>query len=65
MVGHQIVVSKNKALRRVRGIGNLGGFSAEHIVGRSCCLKGHGTDSMTSRELKLHRNEHAVRSRPT
>ena len=65
MVGHQIVVSKNKALRRVRGIANLSGFSAELIVRRSCCWKGHSTDSRTSRELKLRRNEHAVRRRPT
>ena len=41
MVGHQIVVSKNKAPRRVRGIANLSGFSAELMVRRSCCWKGH------------------------
>lgn len=43
MVGHQIVVSrpycsKNGALWRMRRIGQLSGFSAEHIEGRSYCL---------------------------
>ena len=70
MVGHQIVVSrpycsKKRALRRMREIGQLSGLSAEEIVRRSCCLKGDRKDSMTSKELKLHRNEHAVRGRPT
>ena len=70
MVGHQIVVSrpycsKNRALQRMRGIGQLSGLSAEEIVRRSCCLKCHRKDSMTSKELKLHRNEQAVRGRPT
>ena len=43
----------------------LSGLSAEYIVRRSCCLKCHRKDTMTSKELKLHRNEHAVRGRPT
>ena len=69
MVGHQIVVSrpycsKNRALRRMRGIGQLTGLSAEDAVRRSC-LKGDRKDSMASKELKLHRNEHAVRLRLT
>ena len=42
---------------------DLSGLSAKDIVRRSCCLKGYSLDSMTSKELKLHRNEHAVRSR--
>ena len=70
MVGHQIVASgpyclKNEALRHMRKVGILSGLSAEHIVMRSCCLKGYSMDSLTSKELKSHRNEHAVRGRPT
>ena len=43
MVGHQIVVSrpycsKSGALWRMRRIGQLSGFSAERIEGRSYCL---------------------------
>ena len=70
MVGHQIVASgpyclKNEALRHMRKVGILSGLSAEHIVMRSCCLKGYSMDSLTSKELKSRRNEHAVRGRPT
>ena len=53
------------ALERTRRVGERSHI-AEHMESRSCCLKVYcSTDSMTSRELKSHRNEHPVRGRPT
>ena len=51
------------ALNRTRRVGFSALHIAENKIRGSFHLKGYGTDSMTSRELKSHRNEHAVRGR--
>ena len=51
------------ALNRTRRVGLSALHIAENKIRGSFHLKGYGTDSMTSRELKSHRNEHAVRGR--
>lgn len=53
------------ALNRTRRVGLSALHIAENKIRGSFHLKGYGTDSMTSRELKSHRNEHAVRGRST
>ena len=53
------------ALNRTRRVGLSALHIAENKIRGSFRLKGYGTDSMTSRELKSHRNEHAVRGRST
>ena len=53
------------ALNRTRRVGLSALHIAENMIRGSFRLKGYGTDSMTSRELKSHRNEHAVRGRST
>lgn len=53
------------ALNRTRRVGLSALHIAENKIRGSFHLKGYGTDSMTSRELKSHRNEHTVRGRST
>lgn len=53
------------ALNRTRRVGLSALRIAENKIRGSFRLKGYSTDSMTSRGLKSHRNEHAVRGRST